>query len=74
MGYAIVSYMNSQPIFSEILNTVSRKLNIEQVYLNFTSSSIEIKKKLFSESKFKFSYGANSKDSDNTGIKFSMIV
>lgn len=72
MGYALVTYMNNQPIFNEILNNISKQLNTQQVYLYFRSNSIEFKKKLFSEAEFTFSYGANAKNSDNTGIKFAM--
>jgi D-ribose pyranose/furanose isomerase RbsD len=72
MGYALVAYMNNTPIFQEILNAVSRNLDVEQVYLTFSPASMDIKKKLFSKAQFKFSYGANAKNSDNTGIKFSM--
>lgn len=72
MGYALVGYMNEQPIYQEILNNISRELKTEQVYLNFTTTSLAFKKKLFSNAEFKFAYGANAKNSDNTGIKFSM--
>lgn len=72
MGYALVDYMNKTPIYQEILNNISRSLKTEQVYLNFTSSGMKFEKKLFSKAEFKFAYGANAKDSDNTGIKFSM--
>lgn len=73
MGYYLISYMNSTPIFQEILNNTSRMLEVEQVYLYFTPTSIDLKKKLFSNSKYKFSYGGNLKNSDNTGIKFEML-
>ena len=72
MGYALVSYMNSTPIFQDVLNNLSRNMTTEQVYLNFTTNGMKFEKKLFSEAEFKFAYGANAKDSDNTGIKFSM--
>ena len=72
MGYALVSYMNKLAIYQEILNNISREMKTEQVYLNFSSTSLVFKKKLFSKSEFKFAYGANAKNSDNTGIKFSM--
>jgi hypothetical protein len=72
MGYALVDYMNKQPIYQEVLNNISREMTTEQVYLNFTTTAIVFKKKLFSNAEFKFSYGANAKNSDNTGIKFSM--
>ncbi len=72
MGYALVDYMNEQPIYQEVLNNISREMTTEQVYLNFTTTAIVFKKKLFSNAEFKFSYGANAKNSDNTGIKFSM--
>lgn len=72
MGYALVAYMNKQPIYQEVLNNISREMDIDQVYLDITNNYLMFKKKLFSKSEFKFDYGANAKDSDNTGIKFSM--
>ena len=72
MGYALVDYMNKQPIYQEILNNISREMKTEQVYLTFPGESMGFEKKLFSNATFKFAYGANAKDSDNTGIKFSM--
>jgi hypothetical protein len=72
MGYALVDYMNSQEIYQKVLNNVSRTLDTEQVYLNFENGALAFNKKLFQDSNFKFAYGANAKDSDNTGIKFSM--
>jgi hypothetical protein len=73
MGYSLVEYMNKNPIYQDILNISSRKLAVDQVYLNFGSDSMTFIKKLFSDSKFAFSYGANAKDSNNTGIKFSIV-
>jgi hypothetical protein len=72
MGYALVAYMNKTPIYQEILNNISREMKTEQVYLTFPGESLGFQKKLFSNSTFKFDYGSNAKDSDNTGIKFSM--
>jgi len=72
MGYALVDYMNKQPQYQEVLNKISQYMKTEQVYLNFSGDNLEFKKKLFSKAEFKFAYGANAKDSDNTGIKFSM--
>lgn len=72
MGYALVDYMNKNPIYQEILNNISREMKTEQVYLTFPGESMGFEKKLFSNATFKFAYGANAKDSDNTGIKFSM--
>lgn len=72
MGYSLVGYMNKTPVFQEILNNASRQLQIQQVYLFFRANNIQFQKKVFSESKFNFSYGANAKDSDNTNIKFEM--
>ena len=72
MGYGLVDYMNKEKLYQDILNNISRKMKTEQVYLNFSDSTMQFKKKLFSKSTFKFAYGANAKDSDNTGIKFSM--
>ena len=72
MGYALVDYMNKNKIYQDILNNISREMKTEQVYLNFVGDKLSFEKKLFSNAEFKFSYGANAKDSDNTGIKFSM--
>jgi hypothetical protein len=72
LGYYLVDYMNKDPIYQEILNTLSREMKVEQVYLNFKGNTMDFQKKLFSKAAFKFSYGSNAKDSDNTGIKFSM--
>lgn len=72
MGYALVDYMNKNKIYQEILNNISREMKTEQVYLNFSGDKLSFEKKLFSNAEFKFAYGANAKDSDNTGIKFSM--
>lgn len=74
MGYALVDYMNKTKIYQEILNNISQQMKTEQVYLNFVGFDMVFKKKLFSKAEFKFAYGANAKDSDNTGIKFSMKV
>lgn len=73
MGYALVDYMNKQPVYQDILNKISRAMDTEQVYLNFVGDSLVFTCKVFSDAKFKFAYGANAKDSDNTGIKFSML-
>ena len=72
MGYALVDYMNKNKIYQDILNNISREMKTEQVYLNFVGDKMAFEKKLFSNAEFKFAYGANAKDSDNTGIKFSM--
>ena len=72
MGYALVDYMNKNKIYQDILNNISREMKTEQVYLNFVGDKMVFHKKLFSNAEFKFAYGANAKDSDNTGIKFSM--
>jgi hypothetical protein len=72
MGYALVDYMNKNKIYQDILNNISREMKTEQVYLNFVGDTMSFSKKLFSNAEFKFAYGANAKDSDNTGIKFSM--
>jgi hypothetical protein len=72
MGYALVDYLNKTPIYQDVLNNISRSMKVEQVYLEFTTTGMTFKKKLFSKSEFKFAYGANAKDANNTGIKFSM--
>ena len=71
-GYALVDYMNKQKIYQDILNNISQSMSTEQVYLHFVGNNLMFRKKLFSQANFKFAYGANAKDSDNTGIKFSM--
>jgi hypothetical protein len=73
MGYALVDYMNKQAVYQDILNKISQQMKTEQVYLDFIGENMRFTKKLFSKASFKFAYGANAKDSDNTGIKFSML-
>jgi len=72
LGYWLVGYMNSLPSFIQVLNSVSQSLKTEQIYLNLTPSSMVFKKKIFEQAEFKFEYGGNAKNADNTGIKFSM--
>jgi len=72
LGYWLVGYMNSLPSFIQVLNNVSQSLKTEQIYLNLTPSSLVFKKKIFEQAEFKFEYGGNAKNADNTGIKFSM--
>ena len=74
LGYSLVGYMNNDPVFSEVLNNVAREVEVQQVYLNFTSTNMAFKIKQFSDAKFSFDYGANAKDSGNTGIKFRMMI
>jgi len=72
LGYWLIGYMNSLPSFIQVLNSVSQSLKTEQIYLNLTPSSMVFKKKVFEQAEFKFEYGGNAKNADNTGIKFSM--
>ena len=72
LGYWLIGYMNSLPSFIQVLNNVSRSLKTEQIYLNLTPSSLVFNKKVFKQAEFKFEYGGNAKNADNTGIKFSM--
>ena len=72
LGYWLIGYMNSLPSFIQVLNNVSRSLKTEQIYLNITPSSLVFNKKIFEQAEFKFEYGGNAKNADNTGIKFSM--
>ena len=72
LGYWLIGYMNSLPSFIQVLNNVSRSLKTEQIYLNLTPSSLVFNKKIFEQAEFKFEYGGNAKNADNTGIKFSM--
>ena len=72
LGYWLIGYMNSLPSFIQVLNNVSRSLKTEQIYLNLTPSSLVFSKKIFEQAEFKFEYGGNAKNADNTGIKFSM--
>jgi len=73
LGTWIANYMNKNKIFQIILNNVSRSLNTEQIYLNFNSTGMTFEKKLFKESTFEFEYGGLGKNSNNGGIKFSMV-
>ena len=68
-------YLDPSHILHEryVLNNISQQMKTEQVYLNFVGETMQFTKKLFSKASFKFAYGANAKDSDNTGIKFSML-
>ena len=72
LGYWLIGYMNSLPSFIQVLNNVSRSLKTEQIYLNLTPSSLVFNKKVFEQAEFKFEYGGNAKNADNTGIKFSI--
>jgi len=72
MGYALVDFMNKENEYQKILNATSRMLDVDQVYLFIKPNGMSFETKQFKEAKFKFNYGANAKDSDNTGIKFSM--
>ena len=72
LGYWLIGYMNSLPSFIQVLNNLSRSLKTEQIYLNLTPSSLVFNKKVFEQAEFKFEYGGNAKNADNTGIKFSM--
>jgi hypothetical protein len=72
-GYRLVDYLNATPIYQEMLNNVSRQSSVSQVYLNLRNGKLEFEEKTFKGGSFKFEYGSNAKDSDNTGIKFSMI-
>jgi hypothetical protein len=72
LGYSLVDYMNNNPMYTEILNNVARSIEVQQVYLDFNADSIKFKIKKFSDAEFSFSYGANAKNSNNTGIKFKM--
>jgi len=72
LGYWLVGFMNSFPVFTTVLNTVSQSLKTEQIYLNLKPAGMTFEKKLFKEAEFKFEYGGNAKNADNTGIKFSM--
>jgi hypothetical protein len=72
LGYWLIGFMNSFSVFTDVLNNLSQSLKTEQIYLNLTPSGMTFEKKLFKEAEFKFEYGGNAKNADNTGIKFSM--
>ena len=72
LGYWLIGFMNSFTTFTDVLNTVSQSLKTEQIYLNLKPTGMTFEKKLFKEAEFKFEYGGNAKNADNTGIKFSM--
>lgn len=72
-GYQLVEYLNATPIYQELLNGASQQSSVSQVYLNLRYGTLDFKEKTFKEGLFKFEYGSNAKDSDNTGIKFSML-
>jgi hypothetical protein len=72
LGYSLVDYMNDNPMYTEILNNIAKSIPVQQVYLDFNANSMKFKIKKFSDAEFSFSYGANAKNSNNTGIKFKM--
>jgi len=72
-GYRLVEYLNTTPIYQELLNSASQQSSVSQVYLNLKYGKLDFEEKTFKGGTFKFEYGSNAKDSDNTGIKFSMI-
>lgn len=72
-GYKLVEYLNATPIYQEMLNLASRQSKVSQVYLNLKSGKIDFQEKTYKDGVFRFEYGSNAKDSDNTGIKFSML-
>ena len=72
-GYKLVEYLNTTPIYQEMLNLASRQSKVSQVYLNLRSGKIDFQEKTYKDGVFRFEYGSNAKDSDNTGIKFSML-
>ncbi len=74
LGYWLIGYMNSLPAFIQVLNQVSQSLKTEQVYLNLTPSSLVFKKKVFEQAEFKFEYGGNANNADNTVIKLSIKI
>ena len=66
-------FQNKIEIFQEMLNAAAQNSSVSQIYLNFTNKTIVFMEKTFKESTFKFSYGSNAKDSNNTSIKFEMV-
>ena len=72
-GYKLVDYLNTTPIYQELLNSASQQSSVSQVYLNLRYGKLDFEEKTFKGGTFKFEYGSNAKDSDNTGIKFSMV-
>lgn len=73
MGYYLVDLLNKDEKFKKILNNIANSIDVRQIYLDFTSTSLDFEVKKFSDASFSFAYGANAKDSNNTGIKFKMI-
>ena len=73
LGYRLVEYLNATPIYQEMLNNAARQLTVKQIYLDFDRTGMSFQERMFEGGIFKFEYGSNAKDSDNTGIKFSMI-
>jgi hypothetical protein len=70
---ALAKRFNEDSIFSDILNKAAKSIDVEQIYLNFTSSQITVKVKVFSESKFLFAAGAMAHSADNVRMKVQMI-
>jgi len=70
---ALAKRFNEDAIFSDILNKAAKSIDVEQIYLNFTSNQITVKVKVFSESKFSFAAGAMAHSAGNVRMKVEMI-
>ena len=65
--------LNADEDFVTILNAITNKNKIDQVYVTFTPSGIKFKSKEFSDNKFKFDYNGKGDEANNSNIKFKMI-
>lgn len=69
----LVDILNNDSDFTHILNFYGKKNQIDQIYVNFDSSSISFKSKEFADNEFKFSYNGSAISANRSNIKFEMV-
>jgi len=70
---ALAARFNSNKEFSNVLDKAATSIKAEQLYLEISSTSITIKVKEFSKSKFQFAAGAYAHKADNVRMKVALL-
>jgi len=70
---ALADRFNNNKEFSDVLDKAATSIKAEQLYLDISSQSINIKVKEFSKSKFQFAAGAFAYKADNVRMKVKML-
>lgn len=70
---ALAYRFNNNIEFSSVLDKAATSIKAEQLYLDISSQTINIKLKEFEKSQFKFTAGALAYKADNTRMKVEMI-